>query len=109
MVSVITCGAINSDIKLFVKRFPKTGEEVPIKQIGRVPGGKAANVAVAAARVSDPHAVAIFGGVGNDEIGKEQIDLLKKEGVVTDGIKIVNNIESGQAYIVIDEGGQNMI
>ncbi len=109
MVSVITCGAINSDIKLFVKRFPKTGEEVSIKQIGRVPGGKAANVAVAAARVSDPHAVAIFGGVGNDEIGKEQINILKKEGVVTDGIKIVNNIESGQAYIVIDEGGQNVI
>ncbi|MHA2061420.1 MAG: carbohydrate kinase family protein, partial [Candidatus Sifarchaeia archaeon] len=26
-----------------------------------------------------------------------------------DGIKIVNNVESGQAYIVIDEGGQNVI
>ncbi len=109
MVHIITCGAINSDIKLFVQRFPKTGEEVPIKEIGRVPGGKSANVAVAAARVSDPNAVAIFGGVGNDEIGKEQINILKKEGVVTDGIKIVDGVESGQAYIVIDESGQNVI
>ncbi len=109
MVRVITCGAINSDIKLFVKRFPKAGEEVPIQEIGRVPGGKAANVAVAAARVSDPNTVAIFGGVGNDEIGKEQINILKEEAVVTDGIKIVNGVESGQAYIVIDEVGQNVI
>ncbi len=109
MVSVITCGAINSDIKLFVKRFPKTGEEVPVKQIGRVPGGKAANVAVAAARVSDSNEIAIFGGIGNDDIGKEQISLLQKEGVVTDGIKIVNDEESGQAYIVIDQEGQNVI
>jgi ribokinase len=109
MVSVITCGAINSDIKLFVNRFPKIGEEVPVKQIGRVPGGKAANVAVAAARVSDPNEIAIFGGVGNDEIGREQISLLQEESVFTDGIKIINNIESGQAYIVIDKDGQNVI
>lgn len=109
MVNVITCGAINSDIKLFVQRFPKTGEEVPIKEIGRVPGGKAANVAVAAARILDPNTVSIFGGVGNDDIGKEQINILKKERVVTDGIKIVNGVESGQAYIVIDEAGQNVI
>ncbi|MFX1520110.1 MAG: carbohydrate kinase family protein [Promethearchaeota archaeon] len=109
MVRVITCGAINSDIKLFVKRFPRAGEEIPIKEIGRVPGGKAANVAVAAARVSDPKTVAIFGGVGKDEIGKEQINILEEEGIITNGIKIVDGVESGQAYIVIDESGQNVI
>ncbi|MEM1525201.1 MAG: PfkB family carbohydrate kinase, partial [Nitrososphaerales archaeon] len=53
--------------------------------------------------------VALIGALGNDEIGKKQIEILKNEGIETSGIKIVNSVESGQAYILIDENGNNVI
>ena len=51
MVKVVVVGTINWDINLFVKRFAAVGEEVPVERVERVPGGKGANVAVAAARL----------------------------------------------------------
>ena len=51
MFDLLTCGAINWDINLFMVRLPRPGEEVPVKEIQRVSGGTAANVAVASARI----------------------------------------------------------
>ncbi|MDK2463993.1 MAG: PfkB family carbohydrate kinase [Candidatus Korarchaeota archaeon] len=104
-----TCGAINWDISLFVKRFPEPGEEVRVERIERVPGGTAANVAVAAARILGPGRVAFLGALGGDEIANRQIEELRREGIITDAIKVIEGEESGQAYIVVDSTGQNVI
>jgi ribokinase len=109
LVKVVVRGAINWDISLFVKRFPKRGEEVVVQRIARVPGGKGGNVAVAASRLLWPNQTAILGGLGMDSIGSQQVGIFEKEGVVTSGIKFTENAESGQAYILIDEHGENMI
>ena len=102
-------GAINWDLNLFVERFPRSGEEVVVSQVSRVPGGKGANVAVAAARLLGSKQAAIIGGLGNDAIGKQHVEIFEKEGVLTSGIKFFEGSESGQAYIVIDQHGENMI
>ena len=107
MVAVL--GAINWDINLFVKRFPEVGEEVAVEKVTRVPGGKAANVAVAAARILGSGRASLIGCLGRDEVAEAQIKILKEEGVETSGIKILENEESGQAYILIDKDGRNMI
>ncbi|MEM2145746.1 MAG: carbohydrate kinase family protein [Candidatus Jordarchaeaceae archaeon] len=109
MVKVVSIGAINYDINLFLERFPKTGEEVPVKTITRIPGGKGANVAVAAARVLNAGEVAFIGGLGDDEIAERQKEVLKSEGINISGIITVKGVESGQAYIVIDSKGENVI
>ena len=109
MAEISVLGAINLDINLFVKRFPKVGEEVPVKEITRIPGGKGANIAVSAARIMGPDKVALVGCLGFDSIAEEQIRILRDEGVDTSGIKRVRDAESGQAYILIDEYGRNMI
>jgi len=109
MVNVCVLGAINWDINLFVERFPEIGEEVPVEKITRVPGGKAANVAVACARILGPEQVALIGCLGRDNIADQQIKILNDEGVVVSGIKIVDDVESGQAYILIDKNGRNVI
>lgn len=109
MVAVTVLGAINWDINLFVKRFPEVGEEVTVERITRVPGGKAANVAVAAARILGSGHASLIGCLGKDELAEVQIRILEEEGVVTSGIKIVENEESGQAYIIIDKDGRNVI
>ncbi len=109
LTDIITVGAINWDINMWVDDFPALGEEVPVKKITRVPGGKAANVAVAAARVTDKNRVSLFGALGDDDIAKTQIRILLNEGVDTSHIKFVRGVESGQAYITIDKNGSNSI
>ncbi|MEM2905568.1 MAG: PfkB family carbohydrate kinase [Candidatus Bathyarchaeia archaeon] len=109
MVSVVVSGAINWDINLFLERFPAVGEEVPVRRITRVPGGTAANVAVAAARLLPRGETAFIGALGKDEVGREQVKVLEAEGIRTEGLKLVEGVESGQAYITIDEQGRNCI
>jgi ribokinase len=109
MVDLVTCGAINWDINFFVDILPRTGEEVRINKIQRVSGGTAANVSVAAARILGRDRVALIGAVGYDEIGDVQIDLMMKEGVDTSSIIRIKGEESGQAYITIDNNGENEI
>ena len=109
MAKICVAGAINWDINLFVERFPEIGEEVTVKKIARVPGGKAANVAVASARILGAGQTALLGCLGKDAIAEQQRKILKDEGVDVSGVKISENEESGQAYIIIDRDGRNVI
>lgn len=109
MINVVVVGAINWDINLFVQRFPRPGEEMPVARIARVPGGKAGNVSVAAARLLGPSQVGIIGALGYDDIADIQIRLFKNEGVETSAISRKADAESGQAYIITDESGENII
>jgi ribokinase len=109
LVRTVVIGAINWDINLFVKSFPQPGEEVVVKRITRVPGGKAGNVAVATARLLGRNQSAILGTLGKDTVASEQVRTFQEEGVVTSGLKFSQDDESGQAYIIIDEKGENMI
>ncbi|MBN2336147.1 carbohydrate kinase family protein [Candidatus Bathyarchaeota archaeon] len=109
MADLICCGAINWDINLFMERLPRTGEEVPVKEIQRVSGGTAANVSVAAARILGSGRVAFIGALGEDPIAEQQIGILRDEGVDFSGILIVLGEESGQAYISISADGANEI
>ena len=109
MASLIVCGAINWDISCFVERLPVPGEEVIIKHITRVSGGTGGNIAVAAARILGAKKVALIGALGKDDIARQQIAALEDEGVITEGIDHIVGVESGQAYILIDQTGQNVI
>lgn len=109
MVRIAVAGAINWDINLFVERFARVGEEVAVRRITRVPGGKAANVVVAASRVLGPGQVGLIGCLGEDAIAARQVEILKDEGVDASAVMTVEGEESGQAYIIIDEGGRNVI
>jgi ribokinase len=109
MVSLVVCGAINWDISCFVERLPVPGEEVTIKHITRVSGGTGGNVAVAAARILGAEEVAMIGALGKDDIARQQIAALEDEGVVTTGIHQIVGEGSGQAYILVDQAGQNII
>jgi ribokinase len=109
MASLVVCGAINWDTSCFVERLPVPGEEVTVKHITRVSGGTGGNVAVAAARVLGAREVALIGALGKDDIAHRQIATLEDEGVVTEGIDQIAGEESGQAYILVDQTGQNFI
>jgi ribokinase len=109
MASLLVCGAINWDISCFVEQLPVPGEEVTIKHITRVSGGTGGNVAVAAARILGAKKIALIGALGKDDIARQQIDALEDEGVITEGIDQIAGVESGQAYILVDQTGENVI
>jgi ribokinase len=109
MANLVVCGTINWDIGCFVERLPVPGEEVTVKHVTRVSGGTGGNVAVAAARIMGAKEVALIGALGGDEIARKQINALEDEGVITEGIDSIEGVESGQAYILIDQTGQNII
>jgi len=109
VASLVVCGAINWDVSCFVQHLPVPGEEVTTKHISRVSGGTGGNVAVAAARILGAKEVALIGALGADGIARQQIAILEKEGVITTGIRQITGEESGQAYILIDERGENVI
>ena len=109
LAKTIVIGAINWDLNLFIDRFPRRGEEVVVRRIIRVPGGKAGNAAVAAARLLGPTQVAIMGGLGNDAVASDHVRIFKDEGVDVSGLKFFNDTESGQAYIIIDAKGENIV
>ncbi|MGH9878152.1 MAG: PfkB family carbohydrate kinase [Nitrososphaerales archaeon] len=108
LITELVCGAINWDTSIFVDSFPNPGEEAKAKKVIGVPGGKGANVAVASARILGS-GVGIIGALGNDHIAEKQIKILHEEGIDTSCIKRIVGTSSGQAYILVDEKGENLI
>lgn len=109
MIKTLVIGAINWDVSLFVDRFPGRGEEIVVRQISQLPGGKGGNVSVAAVRLLGRDQVGIIGGLGNDSAASDHMQIFGEEGVDTSGLKFNENVGSGQAYIIIDESGENVI
>ena len=91
------------------EQLPSPGEEVRIKKIKEVPGGKGANISIASSRILGFNNVAIFGALGRDNIAKKQIHILGTEGIVTDLLYFTKDAPSGRAYIVVDPKGRNFI
>ncbi len=107
MNRVTIIGSINLDTNLRVKQMVKPGETIHAKEHYTAAGGKGANQAVAAARSGCE--VSFIGAVGNDTPGKEMLALLEQEGINSAGIKIIAKESTGQAFISVDDEGQNSI
>ena len=107
MNKVTVIGSINLDTNLRVKQMPRPGETVHASGHYSAAGGKGANQAVAAARSGCE--VSFIGGVGDDAPGKEMLGLLKSEGINTQGIITAKKESTGQAFITVDDSGQNSI
>jgi ribokinase len=109
MPKILVCGAVNWDTTLFIDRFPKPGEEVRVMKLISVPGGKAANTAVAAVKILRANSVGVIGMLGIDDIAEKQIRILQNEGIDISLIFRHDGMLSGQAYVIVDSKGENVI
>jgi ribokinase len=109
MPNILVCGAVNWDTTLFVDRFPNPGEEVRVSRVISLPGGKAANTAVAAVKILGKNTVGVIGMLGLDDIADSQIKILQNEGIDTSLIFRDEGMLSGQAYVIVDSRGENEI
>ncbi|WEV50798.1 ribokinase [Lactobacillus sp. ESL0731] len=107
MNKVTVIGSINLDTNLRVERMVKPGETIHAKEHYSAAGGKGANQAVAAARSGCT--TSFIGAVGSDAPGTEMLNLLKQEGIDVSGIATIKDESTGQAFISVDDEGQNSI
>ena len=100
-------GSINTDFVIYLDTLPGPGETVTGGQFMSFPGGKGANQAVAAAQAGAR--VEIFGCIGDDPLGREQMINLENAGIDTRNVTIKAGIHSGIAQIIVDKLGENII
>lgn len=106
-MTVVVLGSINLDLVIEVPYIPVKGETVIGDRFFSAAGGKAANQAVAVAKLGT--SVSLVGQVGDDSFGKTLIEGLQSEGVNTEGIIVNPQTYSGIASIVVDRQGANTI
>jgi ribokinase len=99
-------GSINLDLVARAERLPRPGETVTGATFSRIPGGKGANQAVAAARLGA--VVTMIGCVGNDELATAALAGLQGAGIALDRIKRSDSA-TGVALITVDAAGENVI
>jgi ribokinase len=100
---ITVVGSANIDHVARCERLPRAGETVTDAQFERIPGGKGANQAVAAARLGAE--VRFVGRVGRDDL---VLRSLEGEGVDTSGV-VRDEGETGVALILVDSSGENVI
>lgn len=105
--TVTVLGSLNVDTIFRVKRIPLPGETLSMNDKSSAPGGKGANQAVAASRAGAK--TKFIGQVGNDDAGNFMVESLQDNDVDTTSIATDKLVGTGQAYIMLDENGQNSI
>jgi ribokinase len=104
---VAVCGSISADMLGYAPRLPKPGESVLGDRFLFAPGGKGANVAVAAARLGVR--VRFFGARGDDQFGEIIGGALADAGVDISSLAVIAGMHSGVALIAVDAQGENQI
>jgi ribokinase len=103
---IIVFGALNVDIVMPVKEFPKPGETIVSEDYISRSGGKGSNQAMAAGRAGVK--TAMVGKVGDDAFGRRCLNNLKSQSVLGTGIAISDR-PTGCATIWVDHAGENMV
>ena len=99
-------GSVNLDLIVQVADLPKAGETVTGGIYTALPGGKGANVAVAAKRLGAE--TEIMAAVGDDDYAAQALVNLDQEGVYLDAVRRVD-AHTGLAFITVSDDGENQI
>jgi ribokinase len=104
-VELTVVGSINLDLVAKVERLPRPGETLSGATLERIPGGKGANQAVAAARLGA--SVRMVGCVGRDANAGDALLGLREAGVEL-ALREVD-VPTGVAIILVADDGENQI
>lgn len=107
MKNILVIGSLNLDTVIEAPKMPKAGETISGTGVSQVPGGKGANQAYAAGKLLGT--VKMIGAVGDDTPGQILVKNLESVGVDTSSISVIPGGTTGQAFITVDENGENSI
>jgi len=103
---VTVVGSVNLDLVATVARLPGAGETIGCARLAKVPGGKGANQALAAARLGAD--VWLIAAVGRDADADGALQLLAAGGVDLSGVRRTDE-PTGLALIAVDPAGETTI
>src|ERR1700730_4789074 len=103
---ILVFGSINADLIVPVPRLPRPSETVLGDDYALLSGGKGANQALSGRRAGA--AVVLAGSVGADAFADIALDLLRREGVDTRLVQVVEQ-PTGCAAIMVSKEGENLI
>ena len=104
---ITVVGSINIDTYLNVASLPHSGKTVSTSTSAVYPGGKGINQAVGAAKLGQR--VTLIGNVGSDLDADLIYHALNEYGIETHGVKRCNQVDTGKAYIFVENSGNSMI
>jgi ribokinase len=107
MARVVVLGSSNTDLTVRLPRLPAPGQTVLGGAFATGPGGKGANQAVAARRAGAD--VVFVTAVGDDPLGRQALELYRREGIDVAHARVIPGVASGVALIFVAEDGENMI
>ncbi|ANK39407.1 ribokinase [Staphylococcus equorum] len=107
MENIVVIGSSSIDLVVKTDVLPQASETVMGNSFFTTTGGKGANQAVAAARLSNK--VYMIGAVGDDENGKQIIENLEQNNVDTTFMDKIENETSGTAHITLFEDDNRII
>lgn len=107
MTNIIVLGSVNLDLSATVARLPAPGETISGAALGRFPGGKGANQALAARRLG-AH-VQLVACVGDDAAADEALAMLREGGVDLSRLRVLQDSQTGVALICVEPTGENQI
>src|SRR5450432_3437794 len=107
---IVVIGSIIMDMVVRTPHIPGPGETILGSDFRTFPGGKGANQAVAAAKLSRGKIpVHMIGRVGDDDFGQRLLNGLTQHNVETRYVTITEGVGSGVAAVMVDRKGENSI
>ena len=100
-------GGLNVDTTVLVRDLPAKGETIFASGMTTDIGGKGLNQALALHRAGAD--VRLVGTIGHDAAGAAIIDFMTEQGLVADHISRSDGAATGQAFIAVDQQGDNTI
>jgi ribokinase len=104
---IVVVGSANTDLQFMSNVVPRGGETVFGTGFDMGFGGKGANQAVAAALCGAN--VEMVAAVGGDLLGAETIRNFNSMGVRTSGVRVIPDVSTGAALILVAADGENRI
>lgn len=104
--SILVVGSVNMDYVNYLTNFPMIGETILSDNYMIFFGGKGANQAVAASKMSEGNNVSLFAKIGSRLSDDEIIRNLKKYSVNTDYVSR-SKLNTGSATILISKAEEN--
>lgn len=110
MAALVVVGSLNMDFVVSVDHLPAPGETVLGRDFQMIPGGKGANQACAAGKLSAGGVVVrMVGRVGYDVFADHLKASLSSAGVDVSNVHAARSQPTGVALIWVDRTGQNSI
>ena len=102
MADIYVLGSLNTDLVVYLDRYPEKGETIRGHSFRIGAGGKGLNQAFAAAKLGGH--IHFLGAVGKDAFGTMMLDQLKSVGIDVSSVHVRENIASGVALIEVCRG-----